>query len=72
MFAGNISVHGTDAERRGQREIRDPVIGCDPFHQFGGQLGIVDAFADERMEDGAAGQRIKMSETIPCSFYFFD
>ena len=55
MFAGDISVHRTDAERRGQRKIRDPVIRRDAFHQFGGQLGIGDAFADERMEHGAAG-----------------
>ena len=55
MFAGNISMHGADAERRGQREIRDPVIRSDPFHQFRGQLGIADAFADERMEHGPAG-----------------
>ena len=46
MLAGNISVHGADAERRGQRKIRDAVIGRDPLHQFRGQFRIADALAD--------------------------
>ena len=48
-------MHRTDAERRRQREIRDPVVGRDPLDQRRHQIGVVDPFADEGVEHRSAG-----------------
>ena len=55
MFAWNITVNRTDAEGRGQREVRDMIVCRDLFDKLRHELRIFDAFPDERMENGSAG-----------------
>ena len=47
-------MHRADAERRGQRKIRNPVVCGDPFDQLGSQFRVADPFADKGMKHGSA------------------
>lgn len=55
MFTGQVPVGGTDAEGGGEGEVGEMIVFGDFLDEGARGSGVGDAFAQEAMEDGAAG-----------------